>query len=304
MHIARGQDYRSHRAQQGTVVYLNLEGQGGFPYRIEAYRQRYLNGERGHGLPFHLIDEYINLVADAPALITSLRDQNVVPAIIVIDTLNRAMVGDENSSEDMAKFIKAAASLQTAFDCFVLLIHHCGIAGTRPRGHTSLAGADDVQIAVERDKDGLVIATIEHAKDGKDGTRFASKLEQVELGKDTDSDPITSCVIVETETEPARPKLPKTQQFALDALKKLLASNESVVVQAGSDLAKKGIPIGTRVCHSEDWRAEFYDTYPADKLDTKKKALLRATLDLTNEGLILLSGQYVWQRDIQGKSSV
>jgi hypothetical protein len=297
MHIARGQKYRGHKVQQATVVYLALEGQGGFPYRIEAYRQRYLGGERGRGLPFHLIDEAINLITDAQALISALRQQNVLPSIIVIDTLNRAMVGDENSSEDMAKFIKAAATLQTAFNCFVLLIHHCGIAGTRPRGHTSLAGADDVQIAIERDKAGLVIATIEHAKDGKDGTRFASTLEQVTLGKDADGDPITSCVITDAGTSAAGPKLPKTQQIAYDALKKVLADKQdSIVVKADSDLAKKGIPIGTRVCRSEIWRARFYDTYPADKLDTKKKALLRATLDLMSTGLIVLLGEYVWTR--------
>src|SRR5215510_4179607 len=59
MHVALGRAYRGHAIQQGTVVYLVLEGQGGFPRRIEAYRQRHLNGERGRGVPFYLIDESI-----------------------------------------------------------------------------------------------------------------------------------------------------------------------------------------------------------------------------------------------------
>ena len=96
----------------------------------------------------------------------------------------------------MAKFIRAADAIRTALGCFVLLIHHCGIAGNRPRGHTSLAGADDVQIAVTKDKDGNVIATVEHMKDGPSGTVIASKLEVVELGVDQDGDPLTSCVVV------------------------------------------------------------------------------------------------------------
>lgn len=76
----------------------------------------------------------------------------------MIDTLNGAMIGDENSSADMAKFIAAADAIKTAFGCAVILVHHCGIAGTRPRGHTSLSGADDCQIAISRNEGGLVTA--------------------------------------------------------------------------------------------------------------------------------------------------
>ena len=59
-----------------------------------------------------------------------------------------------------------------------------------------MAGADDAQIRIERDKDGTIKATVEHAKDFEAGAVLASKLEQVELGTDSDGDPITSCVIV------------------------------------------------------------------------------------------------------------
>jgi hypothetical protein len=33
----------------------------------------------------------------------------------------------------------------------VVIVHHCGIEGTRPRGHSSLTGAADAQLAVKRD---------------------------------------------------------------------------------------------------------------------------------------------------------
>ena len=68
----------------------------------------------------------------------------------MIDTLNRALIGDENKSDDMAKFIRAADMIRAAFGCVVSIVHHCGVQGSRPRGHTSLTGADDAQIAVER----------------------------------------------------------------------------------------------------------------------------------------------------------
>jgi RecA-family ATPase len=72
------------------------------------------------------------------------------PAVVVIDTLNRTINGSENKDEDMGRFIKAADTIQRAFGCVVVIIHHSGVSGDRPRGHTSLSGANDAQIAVER----------------------------------------------------------------------------------------------------------------------------------------------------------
>ena len=162
-------------------------------------------GAKQHGnggeqnVPFYLIRQPFDLIADHQILIAAIRDElgKAAPAVIVIDTLNRAMGGgDENKSDDMGKFIKALGAVQAAFDCLILVVHHCGIVGTRPRGHTSLAGADDVQIRIERDKDGAIKATVEHAKDFEAGAVLASKLDRVELGTDSDGDAITSCVII------------------------------------------------------------------------------------------------------------
>ena len=198
MHVVLGQEYRGRRVQQGPVVYCALEGGQGFAGRVEAWRRRHLSEHEGGPVPFWLLDVPLDLVADHPSLIEAIRLQLVdgpPPAAIVIDTLNRALVGDENKSDDMAKLIRAADLLRAAFGCLIVLVHHCGVAGSRPRGHTSLAGADDVQLAVERDKDsGNITITIEHMKDGDASAPMASKLERIDLGTDDDGDPITSCV--------------------------------------------------------------------------------------------------------------
>jgi hypothetical protein len=289
MHIATGRQYRGHPVRKGTVVYLALEGSFGFARRVEAWRQHH---QPPKGTPFYLIDEPINLIADAAALITDLRNQlSTPPAIVVIDTLNRALLGDENKSDDMAKFIRTADTIRTAFNCLVLLIHHCGIAGTRPRGHTSLAGADDVQIIIERDKDGTVIATVEHMKDGPTGAVLASKLEMIDLGVDTDGDPISSCIIAPAEGVAPGVKLTKVQRFALDLLERLIAT-EGVIPPP--DVKP---PIDFKVCLADTWRKRFYQEYPADKQDTRKKALLRATLELEADKLIVLWREYVWVRN-------
>jgi hypothetical protein len=165
MHVALARDYRGHKVAPGIVVYCALEGGHGFTNRIVAWRQRCLNGH-DRAVPFYLMAEPLNLIADVKQLIADIDNQlgGDRPAIIIIDTLNRALIGDENKSDDMAKFIRAMDAVRTTFDCLVLTVHHCGIVGSRPRGHTSLSGADDVQIAIERGKDGTISAKIEHMK--------------------------------------------------------------------------------------------------------------------------------------------
>ena len=188
MHIALNWKYRGRRVQQGPVVYCALEGGTGFAARVAAWQIRHLNDYDGEPVPFWLLDVPLDLIHDNGGLTEAIQLQlgEIPPAVIVIDTLNRALVGNENDSEDMAKFIRAADLLRAAFDCLVIIVHHCGVAGGRPRGHTSLPGADDVQIAVERDKvTGKITVTIDHMKDGEASAPMASKLERSSLGSTT-----------------------------------------------------------------------------------------------------------------------
>jgi hypothetical protein len=305
MHVALGWPYRGHDVIQGGVVYCALEGGRGFAKRIVAFRQEFL-AQDSDPVPFWLIDVRIDLVKEQAPLIAAIRSQlkSVKPAAVVIDTLNRALNGSENDDEDMGKFIAAADAVRDTFNCLVVIIHHTPLSGGRPRGHSSLAGADDCQISVERnDASGIVTCKVVHMKDDASDLVLASKLKRTEIGTDSKGNPITSCTVEPVKLDPStNTNLPKSQRLALDTLKKVLASTDGVDVKTDSDLAKKGIPVGTRVCNSEIWRQAFYDAYPADKHEAKKKALFRASLDLTTAGLIVFSGDYVWVRDKRDKS--
>jgi hypothetical protein len=126
----------------------------------------------------------------------------VKPAAVAIDTLNRSLVGSESSDQDMAAYVRAADAIGNAFDCVVPVIHHCGHNGERPRGHSSLLGAADIQISVKRDAADNIVATVEAAKDGPIGLEIVSRLVTVDVGQDEDGDAISSCVI-EPVGEPA-----------------------------------------------------------------------------------------------------
>ena len=89
MHIALGWPYRGRRVRQGAIVYCAFEGQAGLKNRVEAFRQKNLP-EGADGIPFYLMADAMNLVADHQALIASVRATlgDTKPAAIVLDTLD------------------------------------------------------------------------------------------------------------------------------------------------------------------------------------------------------------------------
>ncbi len=252
MHLALGWEYRGRKVKQGAVVYVACEGQQGFRARIEAFRQRHLSEYTGD-VPFYLVPASLDLIAEHEDLVAAIRAElgSTVPAAVTLDTLNRSIQGDENSSEDMTAYIRAASAIQAAFGCVVIVIHHCGIEGKRPRGHTSLTGACDTQIAVKRDVSGAIIAKLEWAKDGPEGDEIFSRLERVEVGTDEDGETITSCVVV--EAEPAK----------TDTTRKL-TKNQATMLGLLDDFGPAGATI-------EDWNAAARE----EGLGTTRKADLR-----------------------------
>ncbi len=172
----------------------------------------------------------MELVKDHRALIQSIREQfgghGEKPVAVALDTLNRSLTGSESKDEDMSAYVKAADAIREAFGCVVLIVHHCGIDGTRPRGHTSLTGAVDAQLAIKRDAAGDIFATVEWMKDGPEGAVIVSRLEEIEVGTDDDGDPITSCIIVPSAapaTEVGSDKLSPKARAGLNALHECLA---------------------------------------------------------------------------------
>jgi AAA domain len=294
MHAALGSPYRGLRAKAGSIIYCALEGAEGFKRRIAA-RQKHTQSK---GAQFHLMFTPIDMIRDYKALIASIRAQlaqGVRPAAVAIDTLNRSFVGSENKPEDMAAYVRAADEIRIAFDCVVIIVHHCGHNGDRPRGHSSLLGAADVLIAVKRDEADNIVAMVERAKDGPTGLVIISRLVIVDLGEDEDGDAITSC-IVEPVGEPgatkagAKPKsLTKTAKNALRALH--MAIGELGEVQTSSH-----IPADVRAVTVEQWRSFAYKIgiSTSDKPHSKGVAFNRGSEALLDANKIGIWEPYVW----------
>ena len=202
MHVALGWEYRGRTVKRGPVVYVACEGERGLRARIEAWRRDRLETYENF-VPLWLLPTRLNLIEEWPELCNAIRTALSVvdPVAIVIDTLNRSLAGSENSDEDMAAYVGACDMIRECFPgVAVIVVHHCGHDATRPRGHTSLIGALDAQIAVKRLGDDTIVTEVERMKDGAEGAKTVSKLKVVEVGIDEDGDAITSCVV-----EPCEP---------------------------------------------------------------------------------------------------
>jgi AAA domain len=292
MHVALGWYYRGKKVRQGSVVYCALEGCAAFKNRIVAFRQNRLE-EHKDPVPFHMIAEPMQLVADHPALIAAIA-KLPAPAVIVIDTLNRSLTGSESSDEDMANYVKAADALQAAFKCLVVIVHHCGHEGTRPRGHSSLMGALDAQIAVSREDGGdNVFAKVELLKDGLQGEEFASQLEAVRVGVDIDGDEVTSCIVEPAEGIARKVKIKKLAPGAAKAL----ASLHEILDDAGKVVpASTYIPPGTKAVLIAEWRAHAFKRVLCGngELKLQQQAFRRSYNALLQANSIAVSDPYVW----------
>ena len=297
LHVALGWEYRDRRVQSGTAVYIACEGERGLGARTEAFRVQKL-AEGDADPPFYLLTTRLDLVADVGELIADTRAAIEADycSAIVIDTLNRSIAGSESRDEDMSAYVHAADKLREAFRAAVIIIHHCGINGERPRGHTSLTGACDAQIAVRREASGRVVATVEHMKDGNEGDTINSQLVVVEVGIDEDGEAITSCIVEPAPGDPApkAARLSAAQARALELLTEAL--DRAGAAPPASDDPANHVPPNTRCVSENLWRDYCYNgtVSGSDDPDAKRMAFKRAAEALIAAGRVGKWGEYVW----------
>jgi hypothetical protein len=295
MHVALGWEYRGRRVHQGPVIYCALEGQTGIEGRIEAWRLRHL-AEEIEDVPFYLQPVTLDLINQHQELIDLIRGElgTEAPAVVVIDTLNRSLHGSESSDEDMGNYIRAADAVRDAFDCAVIIVHHCGHNGDRPRGHSSQIGAAEAVIGVRKESAGQIIATVEKMKDGPNGETIASRLDGVVVGEDEDGEEITSCVVVPIEWIPPakshKTKLGPKEQIALKALQYAISETGEPAPSSNH------IPDGTNVVTRECWSgyAIRKGISDSDQPRAKNQAFKRAVDGLLAKGCVGQWGDLVW----------
>lgn len=304
MHVAMGWTYHDRKVLQGPVVYMALEGGSGFKTRVVAFKQHH----RIADAPFKLIIRSANLPVEHADLIEDIAEQYPRPAVVVIDTLNRSIGGDENNSKDMNAFIGAADAVREAFDCLVIVVHHCGHEGTRPRGHSSLAGAADAQLKVVR-SGMFATVTAEFMKDGAEGASVTCLMQKVTVGQDHTGVDIVSLVALPSHPDlvPAdedRPpgrrtvtRTPRSVQVLCDAVTEALAGDacKSIVPRPGSDPVR-AVPLDT-VREEFDLRYPTGEGDPRQQRNTRLKAWKRALEALPSDfgTCVCADREWIWR---------
>lgn len=177
LHIAyRQPDWHGDKitVDNAAVIYIAAEGSYGFRNRIRAWRKHKEIEDRSPN--FRMIEQTINFMAEADIsrLLTTLRvfreQTGLRPALIVVDTVSRALPGaDENLQKDMTLFVKACDAVRDAHGCAVIGVHHAGKNGDM-RGSTVLRGAGDYVFGLSRRKGASVgVMECEKMKEGPDG---------------------------------------------------------------------------------------------------------------------------------------
>ena len=211
--------------------------------------------------------------------VEEVRSYKVAPKLIVVDTLNRFMVGDENKAQDAKTMLDACAALEREFQCTVILVHHTGVAENaqgRARGSSAWRGAMDIELAVIKESDEpMVILRQTKNKDAELQSDLV--LDQVTVDVpgwfDEDNEQVTTkvmelsgSVMGQTEKEKA---LTKAQHFAIQTY-----------IEAASTLGMLDTEGKFRGLSLDAWREVYYRNSPADNTDAKKKAFQRARNDL------------------------
>jgi len=244
--IATGTDHHGRAVKQGPVIYIAGEGHNGLARRLSVWT---IHNERDLTEAPLYISEMPASIGDpvsTGAVLKAIEETGEAPALVVLDTLNRNMAGDENSSDDMRSFIHCCDEIRTAYNCTVALVHHTGHGDkSRARGSSVLHGAIDTTFHCTKDAAGIVKIECTRMKDGPQPDPFAFTFRSVELGflnedgTEAASAVLHPCGVPEAQSKPKG----KNQRAALDELHKLHEQYGENLASSGRDPSKARVRI-------------------------------------------------------------
>jgi AAA domain/Bifunctional DNA primase/polymerase, N-terminal len=166
--IAAGRPFYGRTVRPGAVLYVVAEGVDGMGKRIDAWERHNNVTTYSHGV--YWLKRAVNL--HDPAAAGQLRElaAELGVTLVIIDTLNRCMVGaDENSNRDAGVVVEQLARIVAATGATVLALHHPGKDATKGgRGASAFIGAMDTEIEMTGDQH-LITVKVTKQKDGPEG---------------------------------------------------------------------------------------------------------------------------------------
>jgi len=274
-HMANGMDFIGKETRKAPVLYLASEGGAGIYRRIQAWHKH-------HDLP---ISDDIWLVTtpliltvkeQLEALVTAMHRMKVKPALVVIDTLSQTFAGDENSSNDIASYIRAInTDVRAQFGCSAIIIHHTGHnASDRPRGSSAMMANLDFLLGVFKPDPEAPTARVMVSKQ-KDGDKLEDMyftMEHMPLGVNKKGKPASS--LVSTYNDALRAAGGKTSKYDL-VIMNLLESG--------------------KIVSEDDMRKAIKDEAQCSP-DTARQGVRRSLMKLVNAGYVRRAGADAWKK--------
>ena len=200
LHMAAGlPTWAENKVKPSAVVYLAGEGHQGLRGRVAAWKHKHQTKTLNMWLSKSGCD--LNTPEGYQKVSDQIRALPVTPAMIVVDTLHRFLLGDENSAQDAKGMLDACAALMREFNCSVLLVHHTGVseeAQHRARGSSAWRGALDIEISIIPSKDGQPLEIVQRKqKDGELSEPLYARIAPIVIPGwfDEDGEPVKSATL-------------------------------------------------------------------------------------------------------------
>lgn len=211
LRMAAGIDeWATSKVKAGHVVYLAGEGHHGLRGRVAAWKHHHAAGRLNMWLSKDGCD--LNTAEGFRRVVDTVSALPSVPTLIVVDTLHRFLLGDENSAQDAKTMLDACNALMNKFNCAVLLVHHTGVsdeAQHRARGSSAWRGALDIEISIVPGKPGQPMQIVQRkSKDAEMAEPIFAELRSIAIPGwfDEDGQPVTSAIVEIADAPVQAPK--------------------------------------------------------------------------------------------------
>jgi putative DNA primase/helicase len=288
--IGLGVDYHARQVQQGHVIVSAGEGQDGQVARLRAAAEH--KGKELEDADIYLAKQAV-VFADENAVAALCQEieenHKGKVAVIIIDTMARAMVGtDENSSKDMSAFIHQCDHLRERFGCSIIVVHHTGHEGSRGRGSSARYAAADAEIIIKAEggkigTGGKICMSFEKTKNARTPTSLYFSTE-TRLLYDEDAETFDTLVLNAVDApEPSE----KIQQ---------LTDGETMAFNTFKDAQRAKNPdtdnVASTKVHLDDWREPFRRQHTGNNDKSKDVVFSR------NRQALVIKGYLTVENDI------
>ncbi len=201
MHMVMGRPWRGRLLGRQKVHYVMAEGQAVNTVRALGWLHHHMPNVDPSSISDWLTVIPQGVLLTPEGVARYLRQvETDQPALIVLDTKNAMMDGNENDASDVAVMVRSMRAIKDAAGgACVLLIDHTGLSdATRGRGSNAVTAAMDTEIRVSLEN-GTGTAEVTRNKAAIPGASWSYRLHTVADVPDLDADVDAPAVIVAAE---------------------------------------------------------------------------------------------------------